>query len=503
MTLRPFKITYNTSKQHGLRHSIMNHRGEYISKERKLGNKFFDKLLSYPITAFGYDIFQVNSTTWAKALGDPTFNPKFDKKDVIKALDFWIEYFVYQNKCDYILENTVNKDFELHLEELVRVREAVLKDPADTKYVRQKIRPKTIMGVYPGHDGGKDFGTYTTFITNKDGLIEFTENVLDTSNYNLPFSTVDQFCYKVKTMTRKEYENSKPYATGTIGYRWGLIDNFRDDLQRFNFTSPGITTAGWFQAAVDNSMSELSRALSEVGAGTTITPGGDWNAISDTEEVPITAQSITVTDDESDIITYENMNIVNISNDIFPSNSDDFIMIPITFSGNGTEISMDTFVNSSNSIERLINSWSAHRIQIRPNQQNFLEIDGQEYHTTNVSIRHNPMRPSIRFDDLWIESVEVSVDGRGSTFRVDFIQIPQQNLNMVRTGLSIILVNPSQGSLMRQSINNDQQRAWSLQMLGNNRVWIGDARANEGRGEGDVYDIIEPVRIDILLTTTS
>jgi hypothetical protein len=252
MTLRPFKITYNTSKQHGLRHSIMNHRGEYISKERKLGNKFFDKLLSYPITAFGYDIFQVNSTTWAKALGDPTFNPKFDKKDVIKALDFWIEYFVYQNKCDYILEGTVNKDFELHLEELIRVREAVLKDPADTKYVRQKIRISEI-GTQVRFEDSFDIAKIPELL--QDIMVEFTENVLNTSNGS-PFSTVDQFCYKVKTMTRKEYEDtikkipeqSQKAANSMSRIISGMIEanrmfiseeNFRDQRSRFEFGGLG------------------------------------------------------------------------------------------------------------------------------------------------------------------------------------------------------------------------------------------------------------------------
>src|SRR6476659_2688064 len=106
MTIRPFRIT--TTKSFMIR--IQTHRGdELIRKSIKIPKNFYKKLLSYPITAFGYnfDIISKNITI--------EFNPKFDKKDVIKALDFWIEYFVYQNKCDYILENTVYKDFDLHL----------------------------------------------------------------------------------------------------------------------------------------------------------------------------------------------------------------------------------------------------------------------------------------------------------------------------------------------------------------------------------------------------
>jgi hypothetical protein len=242
MTLRPFSIVYSENSRKGKYH-FFDHRGQELAIYKKMPKNFLDKLLSYPITAFGYRFVVLKLADY--------INPKFDKKDVIKALDFWIEYFVYQNKCDYILENTVNKDFELHLEELIRVREAVLKDPTDTKYVRQKIRPPISKEELRG--GGHDFNIeipvngirkyykydavdnreitnmteeeiekyskmYMPFTRKKplfqpassDQIIEFTENVLDTSNGS-PFSTVDQFCYKVKTMIRKEYEEySKP-----------------------------------------------------------------------------------------------------------------------------------------------------------------------------------------------------------------------------------------------------------------------------------------------------
>jgi hypothetical protein len=259
MTLRPFKLIY-AGKTYDRKNDIFgveNHRGERLDDHSntnkglgiKVTKKFWKKLLSYPITAFGYRI-QFEGEQQFKDLP----NPKFDKKDVIKALDFWIEYFVYQNKCDYILENTVNKDFELYLEELIRVREAVLKDPADTKYVRQKIRP----------DSGSSFEReYNLTYVGKDGkrikhypkqIIEFTENVLDTSN--TPFSTVDQFCYKVKTMTRKEYEDtikkipeqSQKAANSMSRIISGMIEanrmfiseeNFRDQRSRFEFGGLG------------------------------------------------------------------------------------------------------------------------------------------------------------------------------------------------------------------------------------------------------------------------
>ena len=215
MTLRPFKITATNTKKKGEVYTIKTHRDEVVAKEIKLGKKAFEKLLYYPITAFGYDL-----TTYLQLKSD-NINPKFDKKDVIKALDFWIEYFVYQNKCDYILENTVNKDFELHLEELIRVREAVLKDPTDTKYVRQKIRPQM------------------------KPKVEFTENVLDTTKKgNTSFSTVDQFCYKVHTITRNEYEVYK----NTISTDNNLTSQqIRDLLRSRNVQSIDPVITNWIE----------------------------------------------------------------------------------------------------------------------------------------------------------------------------------------------------------------------------------------------------------------
>ena len=253
MTLKPFKVAHNTS----LLIAIRNHRGEeLIKKSIEMPKNFYKKLLSHPITAFGYEIHY-----WSDGKKLP--NPKFDKKDVIKALDFWIEYFVYQNKCDYILEGTVNSEFELHLKELIMVREAVLKMPVDTQFVRQKIRvnieedgdfsyekdysyyrfePRhreviTNMSEYQIEEAEKQMGKPfpKTKIIHKhkpDYMVEFTENVLQGGN--TVASTVDQFCYVVRKMTYKEYmeQKNKPYTTGAVMYDWE--ENFRGN-NRFDF----------------------------------------------------------------------------------------------------------------------------------------------------------------------------------------------------------------------------------------------------------------------------
>lgn len=221
MTLRPFKLEHMKvsgivfkNRKNGTHH-VLDHRGQTVGMGVVANKRFWNKLLSYPVTAFGYNI---------PSEYDELPNPKFDKFQVIKALDFWIEYFVYQNKCDYILEGTVSTEFELHLEELIRVREAVMKESIDTKYVRQKIRPITeITAIDPN---GKDTGI-SIF---KKQIIEFTENVLDASN--TPFSTVDQFCYKVRTMTRKEYEqqNNGIFILGKRSLTSQQINDLTDAL---------------------------------------------------------------------------------------------------------------------------------------------------------------------------------------------------------------------------------------------------------------------------------
>ena len=413
MTLRPFKITYHTSKQHGLRHSILTHRGEYISKEQKLGKKFFDKLLSYPITAFGYDIFQVSSTTWAKALGDPTLNPKFDRTDVIKALDFWIEHWVYQNKKDYILEGTVNKDFELTVRELIETREAVLKMPADTQFVRQKIRSDI-------SKGGKDYlydkttnherkfykydGDENREITNMseseiaqiekeynvkftrkkplfqpavDQIVEFTENVLQDGNTSA--STVDQFCYVVRKMTYKEYME-RQYELYTYN-----INFFREDGPRFNFgglddeSSPSM----WGGRHSDG----VSVAERPPNASST---DDDFQIIS----VPITAQTVTIIDDESDSLVFENMHLSSIDGFNFSADPDTSMTVPVVFTRDNTEITMNMFLTPTQQIHMFDGPLgTVHRIQItNPNDPNNwrVEIDGTEYHVVadiNITTR--------------------------------------------------------------------------------------------------------------------
>src|SRR5688572_2629052 len=203
--IRPFYIEIYKPK----RGKLISHRGDYLSNNIiSVNDKFLNKIFSHPITAFAY---QIGGLTDKIQPSSP--NTRFDKHDVIKALDFWIDYFVYQNKCDYILEGTVDKDFELTVRELIETREAVLKCPADTEYVRQKIRVSEI-GTQHSFEYSDDIAKLPEFV--KDIIVEFTENVVGSENSNnSSISTVDQFCYKVVKMTHKEYimkKNGLPYT---------------------------------------------------------------------------------------------------------------------------------------------------------------------------------------------------------------------------------------------------------------------------------------------------
>jgi len=517
--IRPFKLILAGGKYY-----FKDHRENLLINEPvKRDNDFFNKLFSYPITAFVYDIQFNNDKQY--------INPKFDRHDVIRALDFWIEYWVYQNKCDYILEGTVNKDFELTVRELIETREAVLKLPADTKFVRKKIR--THQGddkqfnwlhgsgkwYYRYQNGRVDTNMRKTEITKYskkygiefpkplfqptvDQIIEFTDNVVDSSNNNTTVSTVDQFCYVVRKMTYKEYMNQKGREV-----RDDIFDamnlavlpfsaeattiTVQDDDDEEEPEAIGISGEERLTARILGIAARDIKAGEDVGDGwfsiRTVREGGMIEAVQEGLFLYPGGTTASSTE-ESDTITYDNMTSIYNDQPIMVD-SNLFTTIPIIFSGNGTDISMDIFMESGSMIDQ-ITSWNDHRIQIRPSlHSNFLEIDGQKYHTTNISISHNPIRPlSMIFRDLWVQSLESTAASRGTSLRLDFTA-HGTNL-LIRIDISITLFNP-RGSeeLLRTPI--DQHRAWNLEILGDNRVRIG----GDGSSSNNEYRVLEPIHI--------
>jgi hypothetical protein len=464
MTLRPFKIIPIENNTY---FEIHNHRGEKICTKWKLSPQFYDKLLSCPITAFGYELGIYVFDEYKN------INPKFDKKDVIKALDFWIEYWVYENKKDYILEGTVNKDFELNLEELIRTREAVLKAPIDTKFVRQKIRAETtIYGIDPSGKGPN------MAIFQKPN-IEFTENVLETSN--TPFSTVDQFCYKVKTMTRKEYEEylkNKPHLNGILAELIRMQSQIMEGAAGRALRTEHLTSSPTLGSRIRLN-DDMSVEVSEVRLSST-NPSIDPDFM--TWRVSTEARSITISDDESDILTYENMHLSSMNGLNFTG---DFMTIPVNFSGenNTSQITMNMFLTTRQQFNMFDGPLgTVHQIQINPNPHtDFLQIDGQTYHTTEIRISHDPRHRSIRFDNLFIESIEIG----NNTARLELGQ--QGNGTLVRTNLSITLHNNTLGNRFQLS-DFRFPMGTSLEMLGSNRVRI---------GTDNIYTVAEPLQINM------
>jgi hypothetical protein len=331
MTIRPFKITNGNL----FITRIQTHRGEdLIKKSIKIPRKFWKKLLSYPITAFGYGIDHPPEN---KELP----NPKFDRTDVIKALDFWIEHWVYQNKKDYILEGTVNKDFELTVRELIETREAVLKIPVDTQFVRQKIRT--------GLDFEREYSLKFTGIDGKEvkhkrdpkEIVEFTENVLQyNSNSSSSASTVDQFCYVVRRMTYKEYmKRQRQYEF----YIYNI--NFRDNGQRFNFggLDDELSPMMWGGQHTDNGNRDFSMMVTERLSNPLDSPNFNPN---------IPATSASGTDQPS--LVFENMHLSSIDGFSFSADPNTSMTVPVDGTNPNNWVVVDS-ITSPNTF-RIVNT---------------------------------------------------------------------------------------------------------------------------------------------------
>ena len=128
--IRPLKAVITSN---GLL-NVSNHMKEVLGHDIKIENvKYFIRCINKnPITAFGYDIQGKDSKLYN--------HPRFSKHEVIRALDFWIEHWVYQNQLEAAFTDTVNVDHEITLKELILVREKVMKMPADTKFTRERIK---------------------------------------------------------------------------------------------------------------------------------------------------------------------------------------------------------------------------------------------------------------------------------------------------------------------------------------------------------------------------
>lgn len=98
-----------------------------------------DKLFENPVTAIAYDLTYGRGSVREKGI-------EFDKKDIIKALDFWINDKVLENERLLKLNNKLEDFHETELKKLIETRETVLKLDNDTKF--QRFIPDMGLGKY-------------------------------------------------------------------------------------------------------------------------------------------------------------------------------------------------------------------------------------------------------------------------------------------------------------------------------------------------------------------
>ena len=100
-----------------------------FSPDREFMNKVregsIEKIFNNPITCIAYD------------LGDtPDIDYVMDKKDVIRALDFWISDKILENEKLLKLNNKLDDFQETELKKLINLKTSVLKMDSDTKFKR-------------------------------------------------------------------------------------------------------------------------------------------------------------------------------------------------------------------------------------------------------------------------------------------------------------------------------------------------------------------------------
>lgn len=93
----------------------------------KFNGAQMDKIFEHPITAIAYDVFD-----------EPEDGKEFefDKKDIIKALDFWINDKVLENERLLKLNGRLQDFHEEELKDLISIRSEVLEMDNDTKFKR-------------------------------------------------------------------------------------------------------------------------------------------------------------------------------------------------------------------------------------------------------------------------------------------------------------------------------------------------------------------------------
>lgn len=243
MTKFIIDINGNLSKKTRIRKDFGDSPTAY--KIESLGKKIekdqLKKLFLNPITTIAYGFTDGNLYDWT----DKTFT--LDKKDILKALDFWINDRVLEN--DRILTGTGKLDDvnEIELKKLIEVRESILKVPNDTKFSR--------------------FVNYDTIRSDTQQFKTWTVEFFQITNCSVGHC----------------------YATGTITINSDTVvdmRNFRYDGARFSFEGLGEAATEAMRHITGYFTTSLSAAADEVSGvmgGGRHSDGSQWVGTSSTQ----------------------------------------------------------------------------------------------------------------------------------------------------------------------------------------------------------------------------
>lgn len=277
--------------------NVRNHMMEILCHDIKINtDDFIWHIKKNPITAFGYNLQGKDSKLYD--------NFHFSKHDVIRALDFWIEHWVYQNQLEATFTDTVNVDHEITLKELILVRESIMKMPADTKFTRERIKEPALNYYYDGDDDRvitnmgegeilhleKTHGPFPKKGHYKKPKLPDKKKIVFTQAVYCEDSSLDPFCHMVLELTPEEYIKYR-----NRGGRYAFSEEFlMNATNTAGAAFTNITAA--LTANIQGSMEDLAAALSRTAP---ITVSAPWTVILPEFEVmsvPAEARSFTIDD---------------------------------------------------------------------------------------------------------------------------------------------------------------------------------------------------------------
>jgi hypothetical protein len=204
-------------------------------EDTKIGKiKDIDPIFRHPITAIAYS---VDGYSWSNI---KSTNILWDKKDIIKAIDFWIADKVLENERILLLEGNLKDVEEIELKNLIRMRNAVRDLPTNAKFTKNCYNHKI-----------RSLRHFSTW------LVEFyhcEEKKVVTQNLDIKYSMEGILANLANSISGDNYH---------------LPDEVSLHLGGGNHSGTGWTT---INNRSGEHLDDISRILSRIGAGTNTTP---------------------------------------------------------------------------------------------------------------------------------------------------------------------------------------------------------------------------------------